>query len=120
MRKYTCTADGKIEEYCRATANADKPLADTCGLLYCIVDAEVVRVEIGLGFVVSPRPEGAAFGQAGSTRLDSTRLDSVRFVWLNSVFPAAEWIFTVVAGKCWFKLFGHVTNASCSSCCFAS
>ena len=32
-------------------------------------DAEVVRVEISLGFVVSLCPKGAAFGQAGSTRL---------------------------------------------------
>ena len=32
-------------------------------------DAEVVRAEIRLGFVVSLRPKGAAFGQAGSTRL---------------------------------------------------
>ena len=30
-----------------------------------------MRVEISLGFVVSLRPKGAAFGQAGSTRLDS-------------------------------------------------
>ena len=29
-----------------------------------------MRVEISLGFVVSLRPKGAAFGQAGSTRLD--------------------------------------------------
>ena len=31
-----------------------------------------MRVEISLGFVVSLRPKGAAFGQAGSTRLDSS------------------------------------------------
>ena len=31
-----------------------------------------MRVAISLGFVVSLRPKGAAFGQAGSTRLDST------------------------------------------------
>ena len=31
-----------------------------------------MRVEISSGFVVSLRPKGAAFGQAGSTRLDST------------------------------------------------
>ena len=29
-----------------------------------------MRVEVSLGFVVSLRPKGAAFGQAGSTRLD--------------------------------------------------
>ena len=28
-----------------------------------------MRVEISLGFVVPLRPKGAAFGQAGSTRL---------------------------------------------------
>ena len=50
--------------------NADRFLADTYGLLYQIFDAEVVRVEIRLGFVVSVRPKRAAFGQAGSTRLD--------------------------------------------------
>ena len=50
--------------------NADRFLADTYGLLYWIFDAEVVRVEISLGFVVSLRPKAAAFGQAGSTRLD--------------------------------------------------
>ena len=32
-----------------------------------------MRVEIKLAVVVSLRPKGAAFGQAGSTRLDSTR-----------------------------------------------
>ena len=31
-----------------------------------------MRVEISLGFVVSLRPKVAAFGQAGSTRLDCT------------------------------------------------
>ena len=58
--------------------NAHRFLADTHGLLYSIFDAEVVRVEISLIFVVSLRPKGAAFGQAGSTRLDPTRLDSTR------------------------------------------
>jgi len=52
--------------------NADRFLADTYGLLYWIFDAKVVRVEISLRFVASLRPKGAAFGQAGSTRLDST------------------------------------------------
>ena len=51
--------------------NAHRFLADTYGLLYWVFDAEVVRVKIRLGFVVSLRPKGAAFGQAGSTRLDS-------------------------------------------------
>ena len=32
-----------------------------------------MRVEISLGFVVSLRPRGAAFWQAGSTRLDFVR-----------------------------------------------
>ena len=56
--------------------NADRFLADTYGLLYWIFEAEVVRVEISLGFVVSLRPKGAAFGQAVSTRLDSTVLNT--------------------------------------------
>ena len=30
-----------------------------------------MRVEVSLGFVLSLRPKRAAFGQAGSTRLDS-------------------------------------------------
>ena len=34
-----------------------------------------MRVEISLGFVVSLRPKGAAFGQAGSTRLDSYEMN---------------------------------------------
>ena len=50
-------------------SNADRFLADTYGFFYSIFDAEVVRVEIRLSFVVSLRPKGAAFGQAGSTRL---------------------------------------------------
>ena len=51
--------------------NAYKFLADTYGLFYWIFDAEIVRVEIRVSFVVSLRPKGAAFGQAGSTQLDS-------------------------------------------------
>ena len=73
----TNTWDAQIQMYCRwqnlgewrATAMQTNFLADTYGTLYWIVDAEVVRVEISLGFVVSLRPKGAAFGQAGSTRL---------------------------------------------------
>ena len=38
-----------------------------------------MRVEIRLAVVVSLRPKGAAFGQAGSTRLDSTRLLGCNF-----------------------------------------
>ena len=72
--------------------NADRFLADTYGLLYQIFDAEVVRVEIRLGFVVSLRPKRAAFGQAGSTRLDSTicaiRYKSTR---MYSPAPSQDW-----------------------------
>ena len=59
---------------CEARINKPKRNcgADTYGLLYWIVDAKVVRVEISLRFVASLRPKGAAFGRAGSTRLDST------------------------------------------------
>ena len=39
-----------------------------------------MRVEISLGFVVSLRPKGAAFGQAGSTRLD--------YDYIGGSFPA--------------------------------
>ena len=49
--------------------NADRCLADTHELLYCIFHAQVVRTEIRLAVVVSLRSKGAAFGQASSTRL---------------------------------------------------
>ena len=57
--------------------NADKFLADTWTPLLNF-DAEVVRVEISLGFVVSLRPKGAAFGQAGSTRPCSGQSNTVQ------------------------------------------
>ena len=43
-----------------------------------------MRVEVRLAVVVSLRPKGAAFGQAGSTRLDSTRLCNT----LEALIPA--------------------------------
>ena len=69
-------------------------------VLYWIFDAELVRVEIRLGFVVSLRPKGAAFGQAGSTRLcmcawgfvcwsDSTCGKAERFDWTVVEFGGA-------------------------------
>jgi len=45
-----------------------------------------VRVEISLGFVVSLRPKGAAFGQAGSTRLDWTIMHGTDNNWHTMVF----------------------------------
>jgi len=47
---------GKMEK----NRNANKSLADTYGLLDKIFDAEVVRVDIRVGFVVSLRPKWAS------------------------------------------------------------
>ena len=50
-------------------SNADSCMADTYGFLCWIFDPEVVRVEVKLTVVVSLHAQGAACGQAGSTRL---------------------------------------------------
>ncbi len=57
---------GRVER----NSNANRCSDDTYGILRWIFDAEVLRVEVKLAVVVSLRFEGAAFGQAGSTRLD--------------------------------------------------
>ena len=74
------TWDSQIHMYCRWKCSGewsttamltDVRLAVAYGFFCWIFDAEVMRVEIRLAVVVSLRPKGAAFGQAGSTRLDS-------------------------------------------------
>ena len=71
-----------------------------------------MRVEISSNFAVSMRPKGVAFGQAGSTRLDSLK-KSLRPYLCQSIFTEPhtqvnfkKWMLNAV--DCCLKLSGSL------------